>query len=37
MASNAKIEGILIPMPTAFKEDGAIDESGTDEIGRAHV
>jgi 4-hydroxy-tetrahydrodipicolinate synthase len=32
MAGNARIEGILIPMPTAFKEDGAVDESGTDAL-----
>jgi len=25
MAGNARIEGILIPMPTAFKEDGGVD------------
>jgi dihydrodipicolinate synthase/N-acetylneuraminate lyase len=37
MASNAKIEGILIPMPTAFKEDGAIDESGTDALADFYI
>ena len=30
--ANAKLEGILIPMPTAFKEDGAVDESGCDAL-----
>lgn len=32
MAANAKLEGILIPMPTAFKEDGAVDDSGCDAL-----
>ena len=32
MAPNTTIEGILIPMPTAFKEDGAIDDGGTDAL-----
>jgi dihydrodipicolinate synthase/N-acetylneuraminate lyase len=32
MASNGQIEGILIPMPTSFKEDGAVDEAGTDAL-----
>ncbi len=29
---NKRIEGILIPMPTAFKEDGGIDEAGVDAL-----
>lgn len=28
----AALEGILIPMPTAFKEDGGIDENGIDAL-----
>ena len=32
MASKTKIEGILIPMPTAFREDGSVDESGVDAL-----
>src|SRR3990167_8685589 len=28
----AALEGILIPMPTAFKEDGGIDENGVDAL-----
>ena len=32
MPSERKIEGILIPMPAAFKQDGAIDYKGTDAI-----
>ncbi len=27
-----KLEGILIPMPTPFKEDGSVDESGVDAL-----
>jgi len=27
-----RLEGILIPMPTAFKEDGSVDESGVDAL-----
>ena len=26
MDSNVNLEGILIPMPTAYKEDGSLDE-----------
>lgn len=32
MDTEAKLEGILIPMPTVFKEDGAIDETGVDAL-----
>ena len=32
MASEKTIEGILMPMPVAFKTDGAIDASATDAI-----
>ena len=32
MASDKKLEGILMPMPVAFKNDGAIDHAGTDAI-----
>src|ERR1043165_1963783 len=32
MASERKMEGILTPMPVAFKQDGAIDYSATDAI-----
>ena len=32
MASDRKIEGILMPMPVAFKHDGAIDHAATDAI-----
>lgn len=32
METKAKIEGILIPMPTAFKEDGSVDENGVDAL-----
>ena len=32
MASGKTIEGILMPMPVAFKHDGAIDHAGTDAI-----
>ncbi len=32
MTSKTKIEGILIPMPTAFREDGSVDESGVDAL-----
>ena len=32
MASNRQIEGILMPMPVAFKHDGAIDHKATDAI-----
>ena len=32
MPSDKKIEGILMPMPVAFKHDGAIDHSATDAI-----
>lgn len=32
MAEKTRIEGILIPMPTAFKEDGGIDENGVDAL-----
>ena len=32
MPSDRKIEGILMPMPVAFKQDGAIDHKGTDAI-----
>jgi len=32
MPSDKKIEGILMPMPVAFKQDGAIDHVGTDAI-----
>ena len=28
MASDKKLEGILMPMPVAFKNDGAIDHAG---------
>ena len=30
MPSDKKIEGILMPMPVAFKQDGAIDHGLTD-------
>lgn len=32
MPSDRKIEGILMPMPVAFKNDGAIDHGGTDAV-----
>ena len=32
MPSDRKLEGILMPMPVAFKKDGAIDSAGTDAI-----
>jgi len=32
MPSERKIEGILMPMPVAFKQDGAIDHKATDAI-----
>ena len=32
MPSDKKLEGILMPMPVAFKNDGAIDPAGTDAI-----
>src|SRR5438552_18703063 len=32
MPSDKKIEGILMPMPVAFKGDGAIDAAATDAI-----
>ena len=32
MASERKIEGILMPMPVAFKADGSIDHKGTDAV-----
>src|SRR5207247_6105067 len=32
MPSDKKIEGILMPMPVAFKADGAIDAAATDAI-----
>ena len=34
MPSDKKLEGILMPMPVAFKNDGAIDPAGTDAIRR---
>jgi len=37
MDRNKQIEGILIPMPTSFKEDGAIDEAGTDALADFYV
>ncbi len=32
MAEAKRIEGIVIPMPTVFKEDGSVDESGMDAL-----
>lgn len=32
MANQVRFEGILMPAPTAFKEDGAVDEAGTDAL-----
>ena len=32
MATDTKLEGILIPMPIAFKEDGSVDDVGTDAL-----
>ncbi|MBI1994324.1 MAG: dihydrodipicolinate synthase family protein, partial [Deltaproteobacteria bacterium] len=32
METKTRLEGILIPMPTAFKEDGGIDENGVDAL-----
>ncbi|MBI2985550.1 MAG: dihydrodipicolinate synthase family protein [Deltaproteobacteria bacterium] len=32
METKTKLEGILIPMPTAFREDGGIDENGVDAL-----
>jgi hypothetical protein len=32
MPSDKKLEGILMPMPVAFKADGAIDHGATDAI-----
>ena len=37
MASNKRIEGILIPMPTAFREDGSVDESGVDALADFYI
>ena len=32
MPGDRKMEGILMPMPVTFKNDGAIDQSATDAI-----
>ena len=32
MPSDKKIEGILMPMPVAFKRDGAVDHAATDAV-----
>jgi dihydrodipicolinate synthase/N-acetylneuraminate lyase len=32
MEAKAKIEGILIPMPVAFKRDGGVDDKGVDAL-----
>lgn len=32
METKVRIEGILIPMPVAFKQDGSIDEKGVDAL-----
>jgi len=32
MPSDKKLEGILMPMPVAFKNDGAVDHAATDAI-----
>ncbi|HEX9879554.1 MAG TPA: dihydrodipicolinate synthase family protein [Candidatus Binatia bacterium] len=32
MATNSRLEGILIPGPTAFKEDGSVDDRGNDAL-----
>lgn len=32
METKVKLEGILIPMPTAFREDGSVDENGVDAL-----
>lgn len=32
MADMKRIEGIVIPMPTVFKEDGGVDENGVDAL-----
>ncbi len=32
MEAKTKLEGILIPMPTAFREDGSVDENGVDAL-----
>ncbi|HXG50961.1 MAG TPA: dihydrodipicolinate synthase family protein [candidate division Zixibacteria bacterium] len=32
MASDAKLEGILIPMPVAFRSDGAVDDKAVDAL-----
>ena len=37
MASQAKIEGILIPMPTAFREDGSVDDAGVDALADFYI
>jgi len=30
MTNDKRLEGILIPMPVAFKSDGSVDDKGTD-------
>ncbi len=32
METRSKLEGILIPMPTTFKEDGSLDDGGIDAL-----
>ena len=32
MEAKARIEGILIPMPVAFKQDGSVDDKGVDAL-----
>ena len=32
MSTKSPLEGILIPMPTAFKEDGSVDDNGVDAL-----
>ncbi len=37
MENNKRLEGILIPMPIAFKEDGSVDESGIDSLADFYI
>ncbi|MGH7770810.1 MAG: dihydrodipicolinate synthase family protein [Candidatus Binatia bacterium] len=37
METNKRLEGILIPMPIAFKEDGSVDESGVDALADFYI
>lgn len=37
MEAKSKLEGILIPMPLAFKEDGGLDENGIDALADFYI